>query len=156
MASAPSEGRVMGQRTIPDEFWTLAGTVHGPLSAQDTAQMVEYEEAMIADPLPLGMAALASATFTVSAVYAGWFRFSDIALAIPLMFIFGGVTQFLAGMWAFRRGNVLEATAFCTIGAFYASWAITRWLAEVHVFPALLHHSDPSLVNGVFILTYPL
>jgi uncharacterized protein len=159
MANIAAEGRTNNannQPLTPQEFWTMSGTVHGPLAEKEAAQMVQYEEAMVADPRPLGLAALASATFTISAVYAGWFRLSDIVLAIPVMLIFGGITQFLAGMWAFRRGNVLAATTFCTIGALYASWAVVRWMVQAGFVPGLRPSNNASLVNGIFVLTFAL
>ena len=54
-------------------YWTLAGTVEGPLAKAETDAFVEREQAVVADPMPLGLAGFASATFTISAVFAGWF-----------------------------------------------------------------------------------
>ncbi|MGZ3716618.1 MAG: acetate uptake transporter family protein, partial [Ktedonobacterales bacterium] len=108
----------------PSDYWTMTGNVRGPLAQQETSSLVAREQASIADSLPLGLAAFASATFTISSVLAGWFTPSAVAIAIPVAFVFGGIAQFLAGMWAFRRGNVLAATAFGSFGAFNTSWAL--------------------------------
>jgi succinate-acetate transporter protein len=56
----------------------------------------------IADPAPLGLAAFGITTL--------------MALA------YGGIGQFVAGLWAFRRGNTFAATAFCSYGAFWVSY----------------------------------
>jgi succinate-acetate transporter protein len=136
------------------EYWTLAGTVRGPLPKRDTDALVEREQATVADPVPLGLAAFAATTFTFGTVYAGWFGLNAAYIAIPLAFIYGGIGMFLAGMWAFRRGNVLMATALTTISCFNAAWAIMELLLANHTLPALRIATGPSYVAGIFILTF--
>lgn len=49
---------------------------------------------------------------------AGWTQdYSWIGMA----FFYGGLAQFLAGMWEFKRDNTFGATAFSTYGAFWLS-----------------------------------
>lgn len=72
----------------------------------------------IADPAPLGLAGFALTTLLLSAHNAGWAP--DLIWLGPALF-YGGLAQFLAGMWSFRRGNVFTATAFSTYGAFWLS-----------------------------------
>src|SRR6202049_1070520 len=72
----------------------------------------------IADPAPLGLAAFALTTLLLSAHNTGWAP--DLIWLGPALF-YGGLAQFLAGMWSFRRGNVFTATAFSTYGAFWLS-----------------------------------
>ncbi len=139
-------------------YWTRAGAVRGPLARQDTEILAERSQATVADPIPLGLAGFASATFTISSVFAGWFQFTpgDLAEAIPVALVFGGIAQFLAGMWAFRRGNILAATAFSTFGSFNAAWSLWLWLQLAHVIPGAANGGNPGYVAGVFILTFSL
>jgi uncharacterized protein len=150
--------RTPSSTSSPAEYWTRAGLVHGPLTRQEVAALAASAQATIADPIPLGLAGFASARFTISTIYAGWFRFSpaDLAIVIPVALIFGGVASFLAGMWAFRRGNVLAATTFATFGAFNASWAILQWMMLVGLVPAVVNGGNPSYVDGVLVLTFSL
>jgi succinate-acetate transporter protein len=136
------------------EYWTEAGPVRGPLTMSETAAHVERGQATITDPLPLGLFGLASATFTISAVYAGWFGLAAVAVAIPVALVYGGITQFLAGMWAFARGNVLTATAFGTYGAFNAAWALLQLMGLLHIGPTLGMASGPRYVAGIFVITF--
>src|SRR5919199_6500635 len=58
----------------------------------------------IAAPSVLGLFGFAGATFIVAANLAGWYgnhTTSPLYLA-PFAAVFGGVAQFLAGMWAYR------------------------------------------------------
>jgi uncharacterized protein len=144
--------------SAPAEYWTRAGPVRGPLTRQEVDALAASAQATIADPIPLGLAGFASARFAISTVYAGWFQFSpaDLAIVIPVALIFGGVTSFLAGMWAFRRGNTLAATTFATFGAFNASWAILEWMMLVGVVPAVVAGGNPAYVDGVLVLTFSL
>ncbi len=47
-----------------EEYWTRAGAMRGPLARQDTEILAERSQATVADPIPLGLAGFASATFT--------------------------------------------------------------------------------------------
>lgn len=77
-------------------------------------------------------------------------------IAIPVALVFGGIGQFLAGMWAFRRGNSLAATAFGAFGAFNTSWALLEWLTLAKLLPASSHGGSPAYVTGIFVLTFCL
>jgi succinate-acetate transporter protein len=136
------------------EYWTEAGAVRGPLSVVETEALAERGQATIADPLPLGLAGFASATFTISTVYAGWFGLAAVALAIPVALIYGGIGQFLAGMWAFARGNLLAATAFATFGSFNMAWAILQFLGLRGTIPTITGASGPAYVTGIFVITF--
>jgi succinate-acetate transporter protein len=74
----------------------------------------------IADPGPLGLAAFALTTFLLSAVNAHWTNGNSAGTAfLGYALAYGGLTQLLAGMWEFRRGNVFAATAFSSYGGFW-------------------------------------
>lgn len=89
--------------------------------------MPEHEERavaatpVVADPGPLGLAGFALTTFVLSVHNANLFGFGDHAntIVIGLAIFYGGVAQFMAGMWAFRNRNTFGATAFSTYGAFW-------------------------------------
>ena len=78
---------------------------------------------VVADPAPLGLAAFALTTFVLSAHNAAAFGFGapkyGNAVVIGLALFYGGLAQFMAGMWSFRNRNTFTATAFSTYGAFW-------------------------------------
>lgn len=142
----------------PAKYWTRAGPVRGPLARQDTEVLSERAQAATADPVALGLAGFASARFTIGSIYAGWFGFSpgEFAIAIPVALIFGGITSFLAGMWAFHRGHLLGATVFATFGAFNASWAVLQWMMVAGLAPGIMNGGSVGYVDGVAVLTFSL
>ncbi len=73
----------------------------------------------LADPAPLGLAAFALTTFLLSAKNADWMSHATTSAFLGYAFAYGGVAQFAAGMWEFRRGNTFGATAFSSYGAFW-------------------------------------
>ncbi|MFI0723331.1 acetate uptake transporter [Streptomyces sp. NPDC021224] len=77
----------------------------------------------IADPGPLGLAGFAATTFVLSSFNANLIDASLEAVVLPLALFYGGLVQLLAGMWEFRKGNTFGATAFCSYGAFWLSYA---------------------------------
>lgn len=47
---------------------------------------------------------------------------------------YGGIAQFVAGMWAFRRDEVFPATAYSSFGASWMSYALYGILSEAGLF----------------------
>jgi succinate-acetate transporter protein len=86
--------------------------------------MAEERPALaVADPAPLGLGAFALTTFILSAHNAFG------APTVPLLGFFGyalfygGLAQFMAGMWEFKNKNTFGATAFSSYGAFWMGLA---------------------------------
>jgi succinate-acetate transporter protein len=82
-----------------------------------------------ADPGPLGLAAFAGTTFTLSVVNAGLVGVQHgapggglLPMVAGLALAYGGIAQLLAGIWEFRTGNTFGAVAFCSFGAFWISF----------------------------------
>jgi succinate-acetate transporter protein len=81
-----------------------------------------------ADPGPLGLAAFAGTTFVLSLVNAGLVGDKThpggglLPLIGALALAYGGIAQFVAGLWEFRTGNTFGAVAFCSYGAFWISF----------------------------------
>ena len=78
----------------------------------------------VADPAPLGLGGFALTTFLLNA-HNAWG-----GAAVPLLafygfaVFYGGLAQFMAGMYEFRNRNTFGATAFTTYGAFWMGLAI--------------------------------
>ena len=88
--------------------------------AEPTVQPTAAPPSGIANPAPLGLAAFALTTFLLSAANAHWMKGNATGDAwVPYALAYGGIAQFLAGMWEFRNKNVFGATAFSTYGAFW-------------------------------------
>ncbi len=77
----------------------------------------------IADPAPLGLAAFALTTFLLSLFNAGLLDSAGEAIVFPLGLFYGGLAQFVAGMWEFKNKNTFGATAFTSYGAFWIALA---------------------------------
>ncbi|SRR5579884_314442 len=75
----------------------------------------------IANPAPLGLGAFAFTTAVLSCVYAGFIvplGIGDLRTIVGAALFYGGIVQVLAGMWAFRRNNMMLATIFSSYGGF--------------------------------------
>ena len=120
-----------------EDRWTPAGPIPARAPEETVEQLGIQSQATVGDAVPLGLASFASATFTVSAVNAGWFGDPLIGLiaAAPILFIFGGISQYIAAMWAFRKGNTFAATTFGSFGAFNTLFAIIILLIAAGTIP---------------------
>lgn len=78
-------------------------------------------EHFVANPAPLGLGAFAFTTAVLGCVYAGFIvplGIGDLRIIVGSALFYGGIIQVLAGMWAFRRNNMILATIFSSYGGF--------------------------------------
>jgi succinate-acetate transporter protein len=78
---------------------------------------------LAADPAPLGLAGFALTTVLLSGVNAGLIKHGGLTF-VGMALFYGGLAQFMAGMWEFRNRNTFGATAFSSFGAFWMGVAI--------------------------------
>ena len=83
----------------------------------------------LANPAPLGLGAFALTTFILSAHNAFGAATAPLLAFFGYALFYGGLAQFLAGMWEFKTGNTFGAVAFSTYGGFWMGLA--AWIALV-------------------------
>ena len=89
----------------------------------------EHSAPVIADPAPLGLVGFGMTTLALSFANAGIIKEAGgLSIILGLAIFYGGIGQFVAGIWEFRRGNTFGATAFCSYGAFWLSF----WWLNTH------------------------
>ena len=99
----------------------------GPSGGDDAAAAARQGlEQVLDDPVPLGLVAFATAAFVTGTILAGWWPLGriDMAFVGPLIFIFGGIAQFVAAMWCYARHQAVAATFFGAFGSFFAATAL--------------------------------
>jgi succinate-acetate transporter protein len=88
----------------------------------------------IAAPSVLGLFGFAGATFIVAAHMAGWYGSgSTEAYLFPFAAMFGGVAQFLAGMWSYRARDAIATAMHGTWGSFWMAYGILQLLLATGV-----------------------
>ncbi|MET9078320.1 acetate uptake transporter [Streptomyces sp. NPDC004232] len=101
--------------------------------------------AVCGDPAPLGLAGFALTTLLLSVINANLLK--EGAAIIPVLglaLFYGGLAQFAAGLFEFRRGNTFGATVFVSYGAF--------WLGYWWIAPRLALAGDAHNALGLFLL----
>ena len=81
----------------------------------------------IAAPSILGLFGLAGATFMIAANMAGWYGTNHVLVNLflfPFAAIFGGVTQLLAAMWAFKARDGVAVAVHGTWGSFFLGYGL--------------------------------
>jgi succinate-acetate transporter protein len=82
----------------------------------------------IAAPSILGLFGFAAATFMVAANLAGWYGTTRSGVYLfPFAAVFGGLAQFLAGMWSYRARDAVATAMHGMWGAFWMAYGIL-WL----------------------------
>jgi succinate-acetate transporter protein len=112
-------------------------------------QTVSFVPTSIADPGPLGLAAFATTTFVLSFFNAGLVSDKAEPVVFGLAFAYGGLAQFVAGMWEFRTGNTFGAVAFSSFGAFWLSF----WV-YVQFYAAKIPAADAGHAVGLYLIAW--
>src|SRR5579864_7881353 len=81
--------------------------------------------AALANPAALGLGGFALTTFLLSVHNAMGVTREPLLVFFGFAIFYGGLAQFMAGMWEFKTGNTFGATAFSTYGAFWMGVAAT-------------------------------
>src|SRR5437588_2439067 len=84
---------------------------------------VDVRAPAIANPGALGLGAFALTTFLLSAHNALGAGTAPLLPFFGYAIFYGGLAQFMAGMWEFKRGDTFGATAFSTYGGFWMGLA---------------------------------
>ena len=105
----------------------------------------------IADPAPLGLAAFALTTFLLSLFNAGLLPEAGEPVVFPLAAFYGGLAQFVAGLWEFRNNNTFGATAFTSYGAFW----LTFWALETF-YASRIPEDQLALYVGWFLISWAI
>lgn len=109
-----------------------------------------------ADPGPLGLAAFALTTFTLSLFNAGLAPEALEPLVLPLALFYGGLAQFLAGMWEFRKANTFGATAFASYGAFWLAFAAYVQFIEPEMEASGVTEAQVTTATGIFLVGWAI
>ena len=84
----------------------------------------------IAAPSILGLFGFAGATFIVAAHLAGWYGSTNSGeFLFPFAAMFGGLAQFMAGMWAYRARDGIATAMHGMWGSFWLGYGILNILA---------------------------
>lgn len=75
------------------------------------------------NPAPIGLCGFALTTFVLSMVNARAMGITIPNAVVSLACFYGGLVQFLAGLFEFVAGNTFGFTALTSYGAFWLSWA---------------------------------
>ncbi|CAI5930782.1 unnamed protein product [Closterium sp. NIES-64] len=104
-----------------------------------TESRMVHPKYLIADARPLGLAGFAATTFVLSAHNAGW---APDTIWIGMAFFYGGLGQFVAGMWQFKRNCTFTATAFSTYGCFWMANGLFHILLLLKLLPPAFETSE--------------
>ncbi|MGQ9571775.1 MAG: acetate uptake transporter [Dehalococcoidia bacterium] len=97
-----------------------------------TSAAIEVRE-KLANPAPLGLAGFGLTTLILNIINADLIDKESIGMVLPVGLFYGGLAQFLAGMWEMKKANTFGFTAFSSFGAFWMALAIMIILENTEV-----------------------
>lgn len=108
----------------------------------------------LAAPSILGFFALGTTTFMVAANLAGWYGNTTTTplFLFPFALAFGGITQLLAAMWAFRARDALATGMHGAWGAHWIGYAILHLFIAIGVLPPPTTSAIASTAFGFWLI----
>jgi len=104
----------------------------------------------LGNPGPLGLGGFALTTFMLSVFNTGVILDPTLeASVLPLALFYGGLAQFIAGLFEYKIPNTFGATAFCSYGAFWWSFAAYVKYIAPGLAPATAHQA-----TGLFLFCW--
>lgn len=82
----------------------------------------------IANPAPLGLLGFGMTTVLLNLANAGIMPLTSVVVSMGIFY--GGISQVIAGVMEFRKGNTFGATAFTSYGFFWISLIGIIWLPK--------------------------
>ncbi|WVF72638.1 hypothetical protein IAT40_007456 [Kwoniella sp. CBS 6097] len=129
----------------------------GQYGLHDPNHFKVHERRKPADPAPLGLFAFATTTLLFSLINAHARHVDQQNIAVGMSFAFGGLAQFVAGIFEFCVGNTFGMTAFCGYGAFSLAIAISYWPSSGVLASYAPTPTDPHRLNaalGLFLICW--
>jgi succinate-acetate transporter protein len=131
--------------------WTKAGPVVSHLPEETIDSLGERAAATIGEASPLGLWGFATGTWIAATIVGGLLPDGDLVAVAPILILFGGIAQFIAGLYSYRRVNALMANAFCCFGAFNTVIGVIALLQATHVLPTA---QSTNLIVGFFFESF--
>lgn len=116
-----------------------------PVSAPATAAAPEW-----GDPFPLGLASFGISALVLASVMSGMIDAAATPAVLSLALALGFLTEIVAGIIHFRRGETFPGLVFTAYAGFWLSYAL---LVQ---FYAPMVSADGAAVTGMFLLAWAL
>jgi succinate-acetate transporter protein len=139
--------------TLPPihEIWTKAGPIETSIPETELRTIEERRQASIAEPGALGLFGFAVGTTVIAFVISGITPATSAVAAVPVLLVFAGIGQFIAGLFALAKGNTFAATAFGAYGANNTLVATFFWMMQGGLIP---NTSSNRLLLAVSLLCF--
>ena len=116
--------------TAHQERFTRAGAASPSTGVPGVDDRTRIMLQPIAAPSILGLFGFAGATFIVAAHLAGWYGTTKSGQYLfPFAAMFGGLAQFMAGMWAYRARDGIATAMHGMWGSFWLGYGVLNLLA---------------------------
>ncbi|MEI6285298.1 MAG: acetate uptake transporter [Bacillota bacterium] len=99
----------------------------------------------IANPAPLGLLGFGMTTVLLNLANAGIMPLTSVVVSIGIFY--GGISQVIAGIMEFRKGNTFGATAFTSYGFFWLSLIGILWLPKA----GFAAPTGPAMASFLFL-----
>lgn len=105
------------------------------------------------DPFSLGLASFGISALVLSTVMAGFIDATSTAAVLSLAVAVGFLTEFVAGLIHFARGETFPGLVFTIFSGFWLSYAL---LVQFYTPQVVKAGGDPANITGVFLIGWAI
>ena len=127
----------------PDDLRQRLDEMRRELEQLRSNASIEVRE-KLANPAPLGLAGFGLTTLLLNILNADLIPADSIGMVLPVGLFYGGLAQFMAGMWEAKKNNTFGFTAFSSYGAFWMALGVMIILKDTEVI-------NPVPLNGMSV-----
>lgn len=151
MSTTEHVGPPTGQPDGAREAWTKAGPVVSHLPLDEVVALQERAEASIGEPGALGLFGFAVGTLLIAIPVSGILPQTTVMATLSTVLVFAGISQFIAGLFSFRKGITFAGTAFCAYGANNTLIAAYYLFHAAGIFP---NNANDKLLLGIELFCF--
>jgi succinate-acetate transporter protein len=111
----------------------------------------EMKDEKFSNPGAVGLGGFALTTFILNVANAGLVPQALLA-TLPLGIFYGGLAQFIAGLFEFKTGNTFGMTAFTGYGAFWMAFSFLMYAPALH----LMSGNDLGPILGITFVSWTI
>ncbi|WP_446666518.1 acetate uptake transporter [Flexivirga sp. B27] len=105
----------------------------------------------VGDPFPLGLISFGISSVVLASVMSGMFEATGLTAVLPVALALGFLTELIAGLLHFARGETFPGLVFTIFSGFWLSYALLVQFYSPQVVDA---GGDPTNVTGIYLLAW--
>lgn len=121
------------------------------IETTSVSETVPVAASSVGDPFPLGLISFGISSVVLATVMSGMYDATGLSAVLPLAIALGFLTELIAGLLHFARGETFPGLVFTIFSGFWLSYAL---LVQFYSPDVVKAGGDPTNVTGMYLLAW--